>query len=86
MRMRTAAPHPTLGLWPETLPSLPRLVEGFAHQDAVWLVEGARRTPGRVIALLRRRHCVVVGTSDNRIVTVSPTAQPGCLLHRTPSY
>ena len=52
----------------------------------MWLVEGARRTPGRVIALLRRRHCVVVGTSDNRIVTVSPAVQPGCLLHRTPSH
>lgn len=42
--MRTAPATPHLGLWPEHLPQLPRVLEGYQTGDLVWLTEGLRRT------------------------------------------
>lgn len=75
-----APPGPTPGflpgLWPEPLPALPRTLEGYARDDAVWLHEGPRRSAARIIAVLRGHHLLTLRTADHRIVQVNPITHP----------
>lgn len=73
----------TLGLWPEPLPTMPRVVEGFESGDKVWLWEGERRCPARVIAVLRSCHTVVLSTVDHRIVSIKPAYSPTAICKRS---
>lgn len=78
----TGARQENLGLWPEPLPALPKVLDGFGRDDLVWLFEGERRTPARVIAVLRSTHQVIVRTDDHRIETITPAIEFGRILKR----
>lgn len=73
----------TLGLWPEPLPTLPRVLEGYERDDLVWLIEGKRRTKAKVIAVLRDRHELTLRTDDWRIVNVNPVLTPAAICKRS---
>lgn len=81
--MRTAPATPHLGLWPEHLPQLPRVLEGYQTGDLVWLTEGLRRTAARVLIPLRRTHQLVLRTDDHRIVTMNPVTHPHMICKRS---
>jgi hypothetical protein len=49
----------------------------------VWLFEGPRRTPARVIAVLRSIHTLTLRTDDWRIVNVNPVINPTAICKRS---
>ena len=73
----------TLGLWPEPLPTLPRVLEGYERDDEVWFFEGERRTKAKVIAVLRSIHTLTLRTEDWRIVNVNPVLTPAAICKRS---
>lgn len=75
----------TLGLWPEPLPALPKVLDGFMRDDEVWLIDGDRRIAARVIAVLQKSHQVVITTIDHQLITITPACEPGRILKRTPT-
>lgn len=78
----TGARQENLGLWPEPLPPARRELAGFTWLDQVWLMENGRRTPARVMLILRKSHQVVVRTDDDRTVCINPEAERGRLIKR----
>lgn len=77
------APQETLGLWPEPLPTLPRVLEGYERDDLVWFIEGARRTKAKVIAVLRERKELTLRTDDHRIVKINPVHNSTAICRRS---
>lgn len=78
--------HPaqeTLGLWPEALPAMPRVLEGYQRDDLVWLFEDGRRTKAKVIAVLRSLHELTLRTDDHRLVSVNPVLNPTAICKRS---
>ena len=55
---------------------------GFTRDDQVWLMENGRRTPARVMLVLRKSHQVVVRTADDRTIPIIPEAERGRLIKR----
>lgn len=62
---------------------MPRALEGYERDDLVWLFEGARRTPARVIAVLRSINTLTLRTDDWRIVNVNPVLTPAAICKRS---
>ena len=78
--------HPaqeTLGLWPEPLPTMPRVLEGYQYRDLVWLFEGERRTKAEVIAVLRDKKQLVLKTDDGRHVMIAPGKNSSAICKRS---
>lgn len=80
----TPAAQQNLGLFPECLPAMPRVVDGFMRDDDVWIYEGQRRIGARVIAALRSRHQVVVKTDDHRLHILTPAIDVDKIAKRNP--
>lgn len=73
----------SLGLWPEPLPPMPHMLEGYEREDLVWIWEGQRRIKGRVIAVLRHSHTLTIRTEDDRIISINPVLQPASVCKRS---
>lgn len=73
----------SLGLWPESLPAMPRSLEGYQRDDLVWIFEDGRRTKAKVIAVLRSLHELTLRTDDHRLVSVNPVLNPTAICRRS---
>jgi hypothetical protein len=78
-----------LGLWPEPLPRLPKVLAGYRAGDAVWLwdhrhpASPERRFKARIIAVLPSLHELTLRTEDARIVSLNPILHPAMIAKRS---